>query len=252
VIPTFETLDLAARCIESVVAQQAVDLDIVVTDDSRTAAIRDLIQARPDLAARLRYRDGARTGNPVDNWNLGLDAATAPLRVLIHHDETLVDPLYLRRAVDAMTRTGAAALRAGVSVTGVERPSRFALVAPVARRLPGARNLLPLINWIGPTAAFVFRAGWRFDPALTQLVDVEFYGRVLRSGALTSLPGISVMSLGHHGEQISARIDAEALAIRELALLAGRDPPAVSPLARAAFSAMLRAKTRLRPGRGRP
>jgi glycosyltransferase involved in cell wall biosynthesis len=250
VIPTYERADLAARCLASVTAQREAAAEIIVTDDSTSSAIRDLVaaltpSALTPSAPRLRFLTGPRSGNPVDNWNAGLGEAQAPLQVLIHQDEHLIDPLYLRRAIDALNRTDAAATRAGVAVTGFERPSRFALVAPLAGRLWRARRLLPLINWIGPTAAFVFRTGPRFDPALVQLVDVEFYGRVLRTGPLARLPGLSVGSLGHHDGQISARIDRTEQALRELALLATRRPPAISPIEHAVFSTALRLRRRL-------
>lgn len=244
VIPTYERADLVARCLTSVAAQGEAAVEIIVTDDSRASTIRDVVAALAPFTPPVRFLEGPRTGNPVDNWNAGLGEARAPLCVVMHQDEFLVDPLYLRRAIDALHSTGAAATVAGVTVIGVQRPSRFSLVAPIAGRLPGARRLLPLINWIGPTAAFVFRAGPRFDASLVQLADVEFYGRVLETGALLRLPGVSVGSLGHHGGQITARIDPTGQALKELALLASRRPASISPLERAAFSAALWVKRR--------
>ncbi len=240
VIPTHERADLVARCLASVAAQRDAPAEIIVTDDSRSSSIRDLVAATGPFTKHVRFVEGPRTGNPVDNWNAGLALARAPLHLLIHQDEFLIDPIYLHRAIGAMNSTGAAAVVAGVTVTGVDRPSRFGLVSPVASRVWGARRLLPLINWIGPTAAFVFRAGHRFDPSLVQLADVEFYSRVLEAGPLVRLPGVGVGSIGHHGGQISARIDAASVALKELAVLASRRPPAISPLEHAAFSAALR------------
>ena len=244
VIPAHERLDLAARCVTSVAAQRDVAVEIIVTDDSRSALIGDFVAAMAGGPPAVRYGVGPRTGVAVDNWNAGLALARAPLVLLVHQDEFLFDPLYLRRAVDALNRTGAAATRAGVKVIGVDRPSRFGLVSPVVSRMPGARRLLPLINWIGPTAAFVFRNGHRFDPALVQLADVEFYGRVLDTGPLVRLPGVSVGSLGHHDGQITARIDPIAQALREIALLAARTPPGLSAPEKALFTAALTLRTR--------
>ena len=181
VIPTYERADLVARCLTSVAAQRDVTAEIIVTDDSASSVVSGLAAALAPLLPTLRFLAGPRTGNPIDNWNAGLDQARAPLQVLIHQDEFLIDPLYFRRAIDALDRTPAAAALAGVAVIGVDRPSRFGLVAPLAGRVRGARRLLPLINWIGPTATFVFRAGPRFEPGLVQLADVEFYGRVLQT-----------------------------------------------------------------------
>lgn len=244
VVPTYERADLVARCLTSVAAQRNVHIEIIVTDDSRSSTIRDLVDALAPSAPSTRFLQGPRTGNPIDNWNAGLCEARAPLHVLIHQDEFLVDPLYLRRAADALNRTGAAATLARVAVIGVDRPSRFALIAPIAGRLWRARRLLPLINWIGPTAAFAFRAGPRFDPGFAQLADVEFYRRVLGTGRLVRLPGVSVGSLGHHDGQITTRIHPTREALKELALLAARRPPAISPLELAAFTAALRLKSR--------
>jgi glycosyltransferase involved in cell wall biosynthesis len=245
VIPAYERIDLLTRCLISVMAQREAALEIIVTDDSRSSTVRDLVAALAPFTPPIRFLEGPRTGNPIDNWNAGLEEARAPFCVLVHQDEFLVDPRYLRRAADALKRSGAAAALAGTAVIGVDRPSRFALVAPIAGRLPGAPRLLPLINWIGPTAAFVFRTGPRFDPALVQLADVEFYGRVLlRTGRLVRLPGVSVGSLGHHDGQITARIDTGGAALKELALLASRRPPTISGLEHAAFSAALRLRRR--------
>ena len=246
VIPAYERLDLLMRCLTSVVAQRDVRAEIIVTDDSDTSRIGEFLASLTRSQPVVRYVAGPRTRNAVDNWNAGLEQARAPLNVLIHQDEFLVDPRYLRRAIDAINRTGSAAAKAGVAVIGVERRSRFALVAPIAERLWGAQRLLPIINWIGPTAAFVFRAGHRFDPTLLQLVDVEFYGRVLETGPMVRLPGVSVGSLGHHGDQITARIDPIGQALKEIALMAGRSPPSISPLAKVVFSFALRLKGGIR------
>jgi hypothetical protein len=223
-----------------VASQRDVSAEVIVTDDSQSAAIRDLVAALAPLAPALRYVQGPRSGNPVDNWNAGLAQAQAPVLVLVHHDEFLVDPLYLRHAIDALSATGAAAVLAGVKVIGVDRPSRYGLIAPIARRLWGARRLLPLINWIGPTAAFVFRTGPLFDPRFAQLADVEFYGRVLATGSLVRLAGVAVGSLACHEGQISGRIDRAGLALRELALLSSGHPRAISRLEGAAFSVAVR------------
>lgn len=218
VVPAFGHPELLSRCLTSLAAQRYVRLEIIVADDSPTSAVRDLVG---DLGIRnLRYLNGARTGNPVDNWNLGLDAAKARVLVLVHHDEYLADPLYLRRAFDLLADPHLSAVVGGVQVTGVNRPSRFAQALAVARVLGRPAWILPSLNWIGPTAAFVFRKGHLFDPGLVQYADIAFYRRVLRTGRLATLNRLCVGSLGHHDAQITARIDPNAVARREIAGLA--------------------------------
>ena len=218
VVPAFDQPDLVARCLRSIAAQRDVALEIIVTDDSRGSRVRERL-AEFSIPA-VRYLDGARSGNPVDNWNLGLAQARAGVCVLVHQDEFLIDPTYLRRALDRLADPTLSAVIARTVVGGSNRPSRFALAAALGRALGRPRWLLPSLNWIGPTAAFVFRRGPLFDPDLVQLVDVAFYRHVLGTGRAAFLDGACVGSLGYHDAQITAHIDPRRLARREIGRLA--------------------------------
>ena len=248
IIPAYENLDLFARCLASVCAQSEVAVEIIVSDDSRTDAVRTFTLALAAAYPSIRHIAGPRSGNPVDNWNHGLDAAHAPVALLVHHDEFLIDPLFLRRAVDAMQR-GPVAVMGHTAVIGMRRASRFGLVSAVFRRWSGRIWWLPLFNWIGPTAALVFRTPMRFDPALVQLVDIDFYLRVLAKGDLTILDGLCVGSLGHHGASITSRIDPDAAARLDLATLAARTPPAIGGWQRRICLSCLAARSWLRQWR---
>jgi len=193
-------------------------MEVIVSDDSAGPAIREHVAAL--AIPRVRYVDGARSGNPVDNWNRGLSEAGGSACVLVHHDEFLIDPTYLRRAVDRLDDPEVAAVIGHTMVTGVDRPSRFTLASRIARAAGRPVWLLPSLNWIGPTAAFVFRRGPLFEPTLVQLVDVDFYRRVLGTGRAVFLNGDCVGSLGHHGAQITASIDPRQAARAEIVRIA--------------------------------
>jgi glycosyltransferase involved in cell wall biosynthesis len=218
IVPAFDQPDLLARCLSSVAAQRDVALEVIVTDDSLGTGVRERVAAL--AIPGLRYRDGARSGNPVDNWNLGLAQARSSVCVVVHQDEALIDATYLRRALDRLADPAVSAVIGPTVVVGSKRPSRFARAAGLARALGRPRWLLPSLNWIGPTAAFVFRRGPLFDRDLVQLVDVAFYRHVLGTGAAAFLEGPCVGSLGHHDAQITARIDPRRLARREIGRLA--------------------------------
>ena len=227
VIPAFENLDLAARCLTSVAVQRDVDFEVIVTDDSASSAVADFFAAFSGASSRLRYVKGPRSGNPVANWNHGLDQAKGEFCVLVHHDEFLVDPLYFRRAIEAMKTSGGPAAVARTTVIGVGRRSRFELVRGLARGMGGPAWLLPIANWVGPTAAFVFRRGPKFDESLMAMVDVDFYRRVMRAGRLAFLDQVCVGSLGHHRAQISDGLDFPTTVARELRALSLRTPAGV-------------------------
>ncbi|HEY5072678.1 MAG TPA: glycosyltransferase [Caulobacteraceae bacterium] len=225
VIPAFENPDLLGRCLLSALSQEEIELEVIVSDDSHSTSVRDLTAALAVLFPSLRYFAGPRSGNPVDNWNRGLDLAQGRMCVVVHHDEFFIDRRFLRRAVDRIDRERLPAVIGGTLVLGVERPSRFRAANAVARALGAPLWMLPSLNWLGPTAAFVFRRGPRFDPNLVQLVDVEFYRRVLGAGPAVFLDGACVGSLGHHSASITATIDTHAMAMRELRLLQSAAKP---------------------------
>ncbi len=242
ILPAFESLELVSACLASICAQENIRAEIIVSDDSSGDRVRAFVTHAARTRTDLRFLEGARTGNPVDNWNHGLAAARAPVRVVIHQDETLLDQRYLRDAVDALKAPGVTAAIGRTNVSGGSRRSRHNSVAAVGRRLPAAPRFLPMINWIGPTAAFVFRGDHRFDPSLVQLVDVEFYLRVLRLGRHVVLSGDRVGSRGYHDDQITARIDPIPLALSELNALAARRPPAIGPWTHAAATLSMKAR----------
>lgn len=193
-------------------------MEVIVCDDSASGDVRDLVDSLVTRYPHLRYVNGPRSGNPVDNWNTGLDEAVARYCVMIHHDEFLVDSKYLRNALDKLEATGLPAVVGRCAVVAITRRSRFALMQRLMLTLRAPLWTLYAVNWIGSTAVVVFNnAGkWRFDAKLVYLVDVDFYYRLLSAAKrIHFLEGISVVSLGHHDAQISATCDVRAQSLKE-------------------------------------
>jgi glycosyltransferase involved in cell wall biosynthesis len=231
VIPAYESVPLLARALMSILTQEDIVPHTVVVDDSRGPEVKAFVDGLSQIYPHLEYYEGARTGNPADNWNAGLDRALGPFCVLVHHDEFLLDKGYLRRAVDALRESGAEAFAGGHSLAGAPGRSRFSRALGLARLLRFAPWTLYVMNWIGPTAAVVFEAtrAPRFDRRLCWLVDVDFYFRLLRQGGrLIRREEPCVVSLWH-AEQISRKVDGRLLQLRELAWLRGESPDRMAP-----------------------
>jgi hypothetical protein len=155
----------------------------------------------------------------VDNWNFGLSLARGRWSVLVHHDEVLVDPGFLERAMRRLEASPGRAMLTGTAVQA--RPSRFATAAYLARLIRPPAWTLYFANWAGPTAALVFPTGTRlqFDPRLAWTVDVDFYARLWRlTGPFLREDAIAVVSVAHP-HQITASLDAADAHRRELAML---------------------------------
>jgi glycosyltransferase involved in cell wall biosynthesis len=231
VVPAYNSVPLLARTLMSIVTQSGVTPEVVVVDDSTEPGVRAFVEGLAGLYPNLLYCPGARTGNPVDNWNAGLDRVTGRYQMVVHHDDFFCDPGCLRRAVDRLAAGEGEVLAFGHGLAGRAGPSRFGLASALARGLKLKPWSLYAINWIGPPAAVMFPAepAIRFDPRLCWLVDVDFYARLLRPGVrLIRDEAVCLVSL-RHADQITARIDTHLLKLREIRLLWAVDPDRLGP-----------------------
>jgi glycosyltransferase involved in cell wall biosynthesis len=218
VIPAYERLDHFSRCLVSVLNQSITGLEILVCDDSRSDVIRRFLETIDSRGHVIRYFAGPRNGNPVDNWNFGIQIARGRYVNVLHQDEFLVDTEFYSKAVRQLDQTGAAAVIAKSAVVAISRSSRFGLAQRLSR-LTGSRPwTLFLMNWIGPTATIIFRArpDLVFDSRLVNLVDVDFYFRLFGNHAgVKRIDRLAAVGLGHHEAQISAGIDRNMLSWQE-------------------------------------
>ena len=218
IVPAYENIALLSRCLMSILTQEYVKMEILVCDDSPSRDVCDLVGFLATHYQQLRYVNGTRSGNPVENWNRGLDEARANLCVVIHHDEFLVDSKYLRKALDKLKATDLPAVVGRCRVIGITRRSRFSLVQRLMLAVQAPLWTLYAVNWIGPTAVIVFSrlSNLRFDANLVYLVDVDFYHRLLATArSVEFLEGISVVSIGHHAAQITAECEVLTQSLKE-------------------------------------
>lgn len=102
VIPTFNRADMLSQSLASALAQQGVDLEVVVSDNASTDHTAAVVAAQAS-DTRVRCFRNERNLGMVANWRLAIyERARAPLFVLLSDDDYLTDPHYLARAVHAM------------------------------------------------------------------------------------------------------------------------------------------------------
>lgn len=218
VIPTYENLDLASRAILSAVEQDGVAVEVIVTDDSKSDRVSNFVDAISPHYPLLRYQRGPRNGNPVANWNVGLNSAAGTYCVLLHHDEFFLRKNHLARVAAELEKSGAKAVVVRPEVFGMAgRGSRANALRKWTLRARPPLWTIWLTNWLGSTACVTFRreGAPRFDEGLVACVDIEFYTRLLNGKDWRMLPDVAIGSLVH-GDQISSNIDLIATAREEV------------------------------------
>jgi len=205
VIPAYNQAALLQRAVESVLQQEGVSFEIIISDDSTQNDIQLYAEKLGD--ERVRYLRHQQTGAAVDNWNFGLQAATGDYLILMHHDEAMSGKDYLQRIQQQMG-TGI-----DIVVSQIEVQCNGHQKTPVSQKLKKTVCQHPVwlffINAIGPCACLTFRRSQcqTFDTKLHWFVDVEWYYRMLKGRSVVCLPTCKILSIHGHEGQITGSID---------------------------------------------
>jgi glycosyltransferase involved in cell wall biosynthesis len=100
-IPTYNSARFLGETIESVLAQEFTDFELVVVDNASTDGTPELCARYTD--PRLRYIRFEELVGQAANWNRCLELALAPYVMLLHGDDLLA-PTHLARAVPVLDR----------------------------------------------------------------------------------------------------------------------------------------------------
>lgn len=182
-IPAYQQPALLARTIESVFAQDFQDFEIIITDDSETDELSEVVSRWKDDKRLIYHRNENRLGSP-GNWNAAMGLARAELIKFLHHDDWFSCSTSLGRFMDAINSrpdvgfvfSAANACENDGQMIFFHCPSPAQI--SLLRRTPRA---LQFGNFIGAPSATLFRkpSGFKFDTRLQWVVDVDAYLRIL-------------------------------------------------------------------------
>lgn len=211
IIPTHNRRRLLARTLHSVLAQQQVDLEVVVVDDGGADDTASFIGTLDD--ARIRFVRHPQSRGVSAARNSGIARASAPWLAFVDDDD-LWAPDKLRSQLDALAGmpearwscTGSVNINAQCEISGSDTPPRD----------PAVGDLLLRQNWIpgGGSGVLASRELTRdiggFDEVLSNIADWDFY---IRLGLNAPMAPVFRPELGYyihtqgmaHGVQRSAR-----------------------------------------------
>lgn len=205
IIPTYNQLPLLKLALDSVLHQQGVDYEVIVTDDSDNEEIATYIGTlgKPFI----KYVHHAASGRVADNWNFGLSQAEGEYVIVMHHDERLTSSRHLNMMAEALIKADVAI--ADVEVMNDDKKSSRWLSHLTKKWAIKHPEWLFLQNTIGPTACIAFKRyqSELFNPELKWLVDIEWYYRLLKGRCATYCEACKIQSLHGHEGQISQHLD---------------------------------------------
>jgi len=216
-IPTFNYGRFLPEAIDSVLAQDFTDFELIISDDcSREDSSAEVLASYAARDARIRpHIQNPRLGM-VQNWNWCLSQARGEYIKFVFGDDKLASPQALSKLLGLMVDNPSAALAAsaryliGDDSKVVEtwdefgKPGQHSGTGVICRCLQEDRNL------VGEPTVVLFRrrdAARGFNPRYRQLVDLEFWFHLLEKGDFVYTQE-SLSCFRQHGEQQS-RVNAQ-------------------------------------------
>jgi glycosyltransferase involved in cell wall biosynthesis len=191
-MPTYHYASYLPEAIDSVLAQDFADFELLIIDDCSPDNTAEVVKAYCAKDKRIRFERNPANLGMVNNWNHCLKQARGRYIKFLFGDDKLADEMALTKLRALLENHPSAALAASAriildaqsNVTGIVRPLPDG--CHFGQKLIGD-CLLDAGNPIGEPSAVLFRkdaAGRGFNPAYRQFVDLEMWFHLLERGDL--------------------------------------------------------------------
>ena len=196
--------------LDSVLAQDFSDLEILVADDGSTDASREIIQSFATRDPRIRWWKNPQNAGLTANSNVCLRAAQGDYLKFVHQDDLLLSTAAISKlavALDDHPRASLAGCRQ--QLTGTSKPPL--IFSERGGCFDGRRMIVASLeqntNLIGQPTLTLFRrrqAQRGFDERFTGFMDFEMWCHLLDQGDFVYLPE-TLASWRVHKHQQTAR-----------------------------------------------
>ena len=192
-IPTYNYARYLPEAIESVLAQDLPDLELLIVDDCSSDNTSEVV--KPYCAKDPRVQFYANTANVgmVNNWNNCLKQARGEYIKFLFGDDKLWRPQALSKMVGLLERHPSAVLAASARAILDEHSKIVDVWRSFGDGCHDGRKVIEAClmqngkNVVGEPSAVMFRkrdAERGFDPGYQQIVDVEMWFHLLERGDL--------------------------------------------------------------------
>jgi len=182
-IPAYEEPELLRNLINSIIIQSYEDYEVIITDDSTSNCVRNVIKSFEKDRRIKYYKNSERKGSP-ENWNEAIKRTAGQYIKIMHNDDWFNSQTSLQEFVGMMEENPNVNFAFCATNIIDEKGCKKSIYSPTRRELNKlARNPKCLFNevTIGAPSVTIFRSnlGIYFDKKLKWYVDVDFYIRVL-------------------------------------------------------------------------
>jgi len=210
-IPTYNYGNYIAETIESVLAQNYSDFELLIIDDGSTDRTAEIVDSYARQDPRIRLIVNEVNLGMVENWNSCLEQAKGEYIKFVFGDDLLASPDALGRMVSQLDDDNAVSLVCSARNL-IDESSRITRI--VSHFHSGIMTGTDVINHcladqgnlIGEPSVVMFRksqAGRGFNPTYKQIVDLEMWFHLLEQGSFAYIDE-PLCSFRIHGKQQTA------------------------------------------------
>ena len=203
-IPVYNKPEYVLRAIQSIAKQDHKNVEIILSDDSPSSALKLAIQPYISELDIKYYHNQPALKSPM-NWNNALDKATGDFYMLLHQDDWLESEKALSTFLKAFSDNPSVGF-VFCKNTAIQ-PDGQVITLQAIRSLLKDMSKRPhhilRANVIGPPSNTMLRKeiAVRYDESYIWLVDVDYYVQLLTKGNQYHYLDQHVVSIGLHEDQ---------------------------------------------------
>jgi glycosyltransferase involved in cell wall biosynthesis len=181
-IPAYNQTKYLKKVLDSVFEQTFTDFEVIVSDDSTTEVVAELVQEYQKGGHIIRYfRNRPGLGSPK-NWNFAIQQAKGEYIKMMHHDDWFITSDALRKLVTEADRHENALVFSGGESCRMHGTSIHLPNPSIVDRFQKQPMDILKGNFIGGPSGVLFRnRGFLFDENLKWIVDIDFYIQLLKN-----------------------------------------------------------------------
>ena len=184
-IPTYNQIKYLDKTLQSIFIQKDVTFEVIITDDSTTNDVENLVNKYIDNGFDIYYHRNIKKLGAPENWNFSISLARGEYIKIMHHDEWFNFDFSLLKLYEQIKIDKKRVVFSASKSIYNGKETYFKSSYKKIKHFNIEPEKIILGNNIGPPSGILFHRDYlvKFDSILKWLVDIDFYVCLLKSGA---------------------------------------------------------------------
>lgn len=224
-IPTYNQVEYLKKCIQSVLVQDYLDYEIVISDDSTNDTVKAYIDSLNLNQKISYYRNSPSLGTP-ENWNHAISKAKGKYIKVLHHDDFFTESNSLAQFVLMLENNPKADFGFSATLVWNINTNKKTIHSCSQNQLSKLKNQYHYLffkNLIGAPSATIYKKEMavKFDNRFKWLVDIDFYISALLKNNIVQYVDKPLICTAHGMEsQVTQQVEYDkTIQVREHVLL---------------------------------